>query len=378
MAKPKKLKNGMYSYRYKVKSPISGKWIDKYTTQFTAQQCYDAEIKAKNDALMGISPERMLLIPFFDLWVDTFKKGIVGPDHLGKINATRKSLIDFFGKDITLKSIDRIKYQRWINHMGIDLNHAKKTVSDKHKIAKAMFTEAIDSGYLYQNPANKAKIIGRDTTGERKKTLSIEEWLKLKEVILSSEESASKYISLIMMYLGTRFQETTGLTKKDFDFKNHTLSINKAFDYKRTKKNTTTKTVNSVRVVDLPTDLEIILRDYIAKLDQSKKVIKLHAPTNDYLFTNDFGEPITNAAINKYLAKKCKLAKIQKITSHAFRHARVDLLVLAGSDMIYTQKQLGHKDASVTLQYYSTLNQDIRDKNKLITEEFLKSIDGGL
>lgn len=378
MAKPKKLKNGMYSYRFKVKSPISGKWIDKYTTQYTAQQCYDDEIKAKSDALMGISPERMLLSAFFDLWVDTFKKGIVGPDHLGKISATRKSLIEFFGKDITLKSIDRIKYQRWINHMGLELKHAKKTVSDKHKIAKAMFQEAIDSGYLYQNPANKAKIIGRDTTGERKKTLSPDEWLKLKEVILKSEESASKYICLIMMYLGTRFQETTGLTKNDFDFKNHTLTIDKAFDYKRTKKNTTTKTENSIRVIDIPTDLELIIRDYIAKYDSSKKIVTLHTPKNSYLFTNDFGEPITNAAINKYLGKKCKLAGIQKITSHAFRHARVDLLVLAGSDMIYTQKQLGHKDASVTLQYYSSLNNEIRDKNKRITEDFLKRIEGGL
>lgn len=77
-----------------------------------------------------------------------------------------------------------------------------------------MFTEAIDSGYLYKNPANKAKVIGRDTTGKKKKTLDIKEWLKLKEGILSSEDTASKCASLIMMYLGTRFQETTGLTKK--------------------------------------------------------------------------------------------------------------------------------------------------------------------
>ncbi|MEI5994775.1 tyrosine-type recombinase/integrase [Candidatus Enterococcus mansonii] len=377
MAKPKKLKNGMYSYRFKVKSPISGKWIDKYTTQFTAQQCYDIEIKAKNDALMGISPEKMLLIPFFDLWVDTFKKGTVGYEHLGKIKATRKSLVEFFGLEISLKAIDRIKYQRWLNHMGIELNLAKKTVSDKHKIAKAMFTEAIDSGYLFQNPANKAKVVGRDTTGERKKTLTPDEWLTLKEVILTSEDSASKYISLVMMYLGTRFQETTGLTKNDFDFKNHVLSVDKAFDYKRTKKNTTTKTVNSVRMVDLPSDLETIIKDYIAKSEQSKKVVNLHSAKQEYLFTNEFGVPITNKALNKYLEKKCKIAGIPKITSHAFRHARVDLLVLAGSDMIYTQKQLGHKDASVTLQYYSTLNKEIREKNKRITEEFFKNIESG-
>lgn len=45
--------------------------------------------------------------------------------------------------------------------------------------------------------------------------------------------------------------------------------------------------------------------------------------------------------------------------------------------MLYTQKQLGHKDASITLQYYSALNEDIRSKNSKIAEDFLKKIEGG-
>ncbi|MHC5215434.1 tyrosine-type recombinase/integrase [Enterococcus sp. LJL128] len=374
MAKPKKLQNGLFSYRFKVKNPINGKWIDKYVRGYTAQECYDKEIKMKADALIGVSPERINLFSFFDLWVNTFKRGIVGEDHLNKIASTRKTLVEFFGESILLQQVDRIKYQQWINHMGLNQNRARRTVMDKHKIAKAMFQEAIESGYLLRNPGNKITIVGRDTTGERKVTLDLDEWKKLREVIVNSKSTASKYVCLVMMYLGTRFSEAAGLLKGDFDFDNHTVSITKAYDYKRTKANTTTKTASSVRVIHLPKQLEDIMKEYMNELEKRRKVVSLHSPDDIYLFTNELGYPITNASINKYLAKKCKSAGIQRITSHAFRHAKTDLLVLAGNDMIYTQKQLGHSDTSTTLKYYSSLNNDIKEKNDKIIDSFFENV----
>ncbi|MTD38143.1 tyrosine-type recombinase/integrase [Erwinia sp. CPCC 100877] len=89
---------------------------------------------------------------------------------------------------------------------------------------------------------------------------------------------------------------------------------------------------------------------------------------------NDYGNPVNNKSFNKYLTKMCKIANILRITSHAFRHAKTELLVLAGNDIIYTQKQLGHSDPSVTLKYYSSLNDDIRNKNKQFQEDFLRNI----
>ena len=53
----------------------------------------------------------------------------------------------------------------------------------------------------------------------------------------------------------------------------------------------------------MPNDLETLIRDYVTKFDQSNKVVNIHENKNEYLFTNNFSEPITNTAINKYLAK---------------------------------------------------------------------------
>ncbi|WP_442896574.1 tyrosine-type recombinase/integrase [Enterococcus sp. 5H] len=56
---------------------------------------------------------------------------------------------------------------------------------------------------------------------------------------------------------------------------------------------------------------------------------------SEYLFINDYGNPVNNKSFNKYLEKMCQEAKIPRITSHAFRHAKTDLLLLASSDIIY-------------------------------------------
>ena len=376
MAEPKLLKNGNYRLRLRFKHPFTGKWIERSTTQKTKKLCNEWRTKTLSDALVGVSPDKVKLIPYFDLWYDTYKRNAVGADHLNKIKATKKHISEFFDEDIFLHQIDKVKYQQFINYLGgkDDRNLAKATVRDHHKILKACLVEAHETGLIRTNPSRKATIVGRDTTGEKKKSLNMDEWKKLLCAIQSAEESSSKYAALTMMFTGGRFQEIDGLRISDIDFKNSTIAINKAFDYKRTKDYTTTKNSGSKRVVDMPDVLKEILKAYVSQIKKASKVIGISSQYEEdsFLFPNEVGVPITNAAINKFLTKRCKKAMIDRITSHAFRHAKTDLLVLAGADMIYTQKQLGHADAATTLKYYSELNMDIRVKNKKIQEDFLE------
>lgn len=374
MGKPKKQKNGKYQYRIRIKHPITGEWKEKSTTLPTIKACREWEVEVRKSILDGINPDKIPLLPFFDLWYETYKKNSVGRDHRNKIMATRKSIVEFFGEEQTLKGIDKMKYQQWINYLGIEKKQAKATVSDKHKIFKAVLMEALDAGHIHRNPCRNINLVGRDTSNERKKSLTQEEWIKLKDTILASkEESASKYVALTMMYLGLRFQEADGLRYSDIDLKNRTVSITQAFDYKDSKELGKTKTPGSVRTVDMPDALVDILNQYIKKKKSENNVIALRSNKDEFLFTNELGVPITNAAINKFLKAKCKKAGIEKITSHAFRHAKVDLLVLADSDMIYTQKQMGHVDPSTTLKYYSELNKDIREKNFKNQNDFMNA-----
>lgn len=386
MAKPIKQKNGNYLHRIRVKHPLTGKWINKQTTAATMKECRDWEARTRADTLDGISVEKVKLTTFFDLWYTTFQEKRISEGRKNKVLSTKAYLVLHFGENFLLANMDKIKYQNFLNFLSEQTvysisatkkSRSKKTLSqttikDYHKVAKAMFDEAIDLGYIRSNPTRNAIILGRDASLERKKTLTREEWRKLLEAVLNAENSSSKFATVTMMFLGVRFQEVCGLTIADIDFKNNVIKVDKAFDYKKAKEFTATKTAGSVRNVDMPETLAIVLKSYIASL-QSSKVVALEK-RSAFLFPNELGVPITNSAINKFITKRCKAAKIERVTSHAFRHAKTDMLVLAGADIIYTQMQLGHRDPNTTLRYYSALNEDIRIKNKSIQDDFLNDV----
>ncbi|MDN6162085.1 MAG: site-specific integrase [Tetragenococcus halophilus] len=379
MAEPKKVKNG-YKMRIRIKNPITKKWIEKQRTFKTKKECRDWEANERTNVQQGIDPNKTKLLDFFDLWFETFKKNKVGEERKKKILTTRRYLFEFFGENYFINDLNKITYQKFINFLsnktvrnnpsGKQLS--KETVKDYHKVCKSVFIEAVDNGILRFNPARKSVINGRDTSGERKKELSMDEWKKLLESVSEATNSSSKFATLTMMFIGARFEEINGLLETDVDLKNNQISINKAFDYKRKKDFKNTKNFESKRTVDMPAVLSAILKDYLAEKNYKKKIVSLNH--RQYLFPNDLGEPITNAAINKFITKRCKSAEIERVTSHAFRHTRTDMLVLAGADMIYTQKQLGHKNASTTLEYYSSLSEDIQQKNRTIQDDFINNI----
>lgn len=379
MAEPKKVKNG-YKMRIRIKNPITKEWIERQRTFKTKKECRDWEANERTNVQQGIDPNKTKLLDFFDLWFETFKKNKVGEERKKKILTTRRYLFEFFGENYFINDLNKITYQKFINFLsnktvrnnpsGKQLS--KETVKDYHKVCKSVFIEAVDNGILRFNPARKSVINGRDTSGERKKELSMDEWKKLLESVSEATNSSSKFATLTMMFIGARFEEINGLLETDVDLKNNQISINKAFDYKRKKDFKNTKNFESKRTVDIPAVLSAILKDYLAEKNYKKKIVSLNH--RQYLFPNDLGEPITNAAINKFITKRCKAAEIERVTSHAFRHTRTDMLVLAGADMIYTQKQLGHKNASTTLEYYSSLSEDIQQKNRTIQDDFINNI----
>ncbi|MFR3684698.1 MAG: tyrosine-type recombinase/integrase [Enterococcus sp.] len=376
MAEPKQLKNGMYKLRLRFKHPFTGKWIERTTTQKSKKLCKEWEIKTLADNLVGMNPDKVKLLPFYQTWYETYKKDSVGRERRKKLEQAEKHLKKYFDENIYLHQIDRVTYQQFINHLGVELNLAKSTVTEYHIIYKAVFIEAQESGFIKRNPARNAKMVGRDTSEEKKRTLTMEEWEKLLQVMLKGEESSSKYAAITMLFLGLRFQETVALTIGDIDLNKRIVSISKAFDYKETKDFTKTKTAGAIRNVDIPSPLFDILKERIKAMKGNSKIVSIDSRevNKKFLFPNELGIPITNAAINKYIKKCCRVAKIEEVTSHAFRHAKTDMLVLAGADMIYTQKQLGHADPSTTLRYYSALNSDIKTKNQNIMNQFLEDI----
>ncbi len=86
-------------------------------------------------------------------------------------------------------------------------------------------------------------------------------------------------------------------------------------------------------------------------LKQSRKYLEL-SRTNDYLFLNLKGEPLSRQGLWKFLKEYGKKANIQKeLTPHLIRKSMALHLIENGADLEMVQELLGHKNIALTKSY---------------------------
>lgn len=379
MATPKKLTNGKWRLRTRYQDPITNEWKEKSLTAETKKAVKEKEIDFLGKIARGEVVKKIKLLDFYDQWVDTFKKGKVSAGRMQKISLVRQNLLDFFGESQTLRGVDKLKYQKWINWLGTPNTVNKRglsveTVSNRHNIVKSMFLEALDMQYIHSNPTKNIKIVGQKPERKSEKTISYEDTKKFRETLLKRNDSPSKFFVLTQLYTGCRYQEVAALKWEDLIPEDETIQINRAFKYDAgIKRFGSTKSEAGIRSVDAPNSLFTELKRYRKQQNLDMISGKLKNPHNIIFCNYKDGWPVSNSAVNKYIKETCELAKINRISTHSFRHARIDAMILAETDPIYIQSQIGHKDISQSYQYASSTKEN-HDKNKQKIQLFLKDI----
>lgn len=156
---------------------------------------------------------------------------------------------------------------------------------------------------------------------------------------------------LIALYTGIRLGELCGIKKKDIDFINETLTINRTiqrikntdnYSKKKTKLIVSTpKTESSIRVIPLPNFLIKFIKIYTEDI------------INDdfFLFTNSL-TPKDPRAFEKYFSRLLDKLKIKKLNFHSLRHTFATRSREAGIDIKILSELLGHSTYKVTLDIY--------------------------
>lgn len=379
MAEPQKLPNGKWHIRIRYKDPITNTWKEKRITSQTKKGAKEKEIDFLAKIQRGQINKNVRLIDFFDDYVETFKKGKISQRTLRKYKLTRKNIKKFFGSEQTVQGVSKLSYQKFINWLG-ETGGAKgnalstTTVKNRHEILKAVFLEAMDMQIIHANPARNVKLSGIEPIRRKEKTLSYEDTKKFRNALLARPDTISKYFVLTQLYTGCRYQEVAALFWSDLDEENSTINIERAYQYDEEERGLgKTKTPAGIRKVDVPTSLFTELKKY--KAIQNERIIlgKLKNPRK-LIFVNDINTwPISNDAVNSYIEETCDLANVPVISSHAFRHAKIDAMILAEADPIYIKSQIGHKNISQSYDYASDTKEN-REKNKGKVFDFMKEI----
>lgn len=358
------LKSGKYSTRLRIK--VGNEWKEKRLTDPDKNNLmYRASKIMKQSQSGDFSLKRWKLKEFYELFIATFKKGKYSQTTIDLYDLAYDQLFRYFG-DIYLDSIDTIKYQNFINKLGAD-GYARATVSTRHRKIRAMFNKAVELSYMKKNPATGAQMSGEDVSKNKAQFMQTDK-VKLLIEELQQFHSVSRGVIFLAIQTGMRFEEIVALTKKDIDFNEQILTVNKAWDYKHTHTFIETKN-KSTRTIYLDKFTTDYLKDYVQWHDD---YLKEHDLSNKLmlLFYTYHNKPIDNASCNKALKKICHKIKSDTVTLHKLRHTHTGLCVEAGMDIIYVADRLGHEDINTTLKYYSHLSDSIRSNNQIKVDQF--------
>ena len=257
---------------------------------------------------------------------------------------------------------------------------SSKTLKEIKAAASQIFKLAINNRVIDYNPCD-AVVLPHARASEKRRALT-----EYEQSWIINTPHRAQIPAMIMMLAGLRRGEVIPLTWNDIDFKNKTISINKAVEFinGQPQVKPTGKTKSSLRTVNIPD----LLSNFLYK-EKKKSISILVCPSADgQLLSDSAWRSLWNSYLKdlnfKYGDFSCDLKKpkskfqpggapmrIPNITAHWLRHTYATLLYLSGVDILTAKEQLGHADIQTTLNIYTHLDTIYKQKQVSKLDEYL-------
>lgn len=306
--------------------------------------------------------ENPTFVDYYSYWLETFQKPkMQSLSRIRRYENVQKTITNFFHAQ-KLKQVRRGDYQQFINEYGV--THAPSTVRKLNTIIRSCIESAMQDNILNGNFTRGVQLGGDKDREYKVEYLNVAEIKKLIKTTSSelNPRYPSRFMILFAILTGARLGEIAALTWEDIDFKNHTVKINKSWNY-YTSDFKETKNKSSNRVIRVNQQL----LDWIELLKQN------HA---EMVFQRPGSSVPTSNAVNKTLRSLMSKAGISKtgFHFHSLRHSQVALLLYNGIDIYAISKRLGHSDTTTTSRVYAYLIDEYREQSNNRIEIALDSL----
>lgn len=348
------------TWQYTISRMVNGKLnpIRKggFKTKKEAQiAAAEVEAKLAKGIVPHLKPEPF--DKYFEDWVKLYKSH-VNKNTKDRYLTTLKTIQKYFGST-PIQNITKRDYQKFLNEYAE--NHSKNTVKKLNSHVRACVHEAIDEGIIQMDFTRNVSISGKDGKNKEEKFLNYEESKKLINYLSENlDKGLTYYLLLLGLTTGMRYAELIGLTRKDFDFKNDMINIDKTWGY--TKKMHegfgSTKNPQSVRKIKVDHKTMNAFKNLFDTVPDNIYRLVFYSPQSKY-------KVISNANANKVLESILKELKIETIiTAHGLRHTHASVLLYKGISIYYVSERLGHTDIETTLRTYSHVIKELRTRDE--------------
>jgi len=287
-----------------------------------------------------------LFVDYYENWIKLYKEGAVKNVTLKKYYLTLtwlKKLVH----NLKTNELTRTIYQQLLNDYA--KTHEKQTTMDFHHQLKGSILDAVDEGLIANDPTRKVIIKGKKPKEKKIKYLNQFQLQTLISNLELSSKINADWLILIIAKTGMRFSEALGLTAKDFDYANQTISINKTWDYKGIGGFQETKNKSSIRKIQIDWKTVTQFAGLLNNLDKNKPIF--------------IDGKTYNSTINQILARHCKRVNIPQISIHGLRHTHASLLLYSGFSIASVARRLGHASMTTTQKIYLHVIQELENKD---------------
>ncbi|MEC0497188.1 MULTISPECIES: tyrosine-type recombinase/integrase [Bacillus] len=329
-----------------------------------------AEVEAKLSKNVPVVVKEIPFDEYFEKWVNLYKQK-VSDSTLSHYGYTLQEIREFFGSK-PIQKIQRHDYQEFLNNYGS--TKSKVSVEKLHSHIKACVEDAVEEGIIKINFTRKAvKTWTVQAKRDEEKYLNYLDSKKLtRELYKRLDRGLGYYLLLLGLTSGLRFGELVGLTRKDFNFFNNTITVNKTWGYAKRHPEGfgPTKNEQSKRVIKINKGTMTVFRRLFEKMPSNIHGLVFYSPSSKYKI-------ISNTNVNNLLKKVLTDLKIDPIiTVHGLRHTHASVLLYRKVSIHYISERLGHADIETTSKVYAHLIKELREQDESETVNIFEEMAG--
>ncbi len=337
--------------------------------EFTGKTQADVKKKLeeyKKEMLLGTisTDDKITVSEWYYTWLFDYRIKDLKPKSFEKYEGIYRNYIkdSEFGK-VKLKDLRATHIQRYYNKLQNQDNKPPSTIKGINTRLKPCLGEAERQGYINKNYC-KMVTLPKDNSTKNIQVLSQSEQQRF---ISAIQGHKLEILFLIALSTGLRLGELLGLKWNDINLNTGMLTVNRTLS--RIKNQTTgkyeiieqiPKTKNSNRVIPIPSNVLTKLKEHKKIQGKQRLFVGEAYINNNYVFTDDIGNPIDDKRPGRNLKSILKKLDIEPIKFHALRHTYATRLFESNVPPKTVQVLMGHYDISITMDIYTHVMEDTK------------------
>lgn len=340
--------------------PITGrqkqKSVSGKTQKEVAQKLRQLAVEVDNGTYR--EPCRMTVGEWLDTWQEQYLNDLKPLTKEMYATAVRIHLKPALG----MKKLDALlpaDIQRFYNSlMQGEKPLSAKTIKNIHGIFHRALQQALDLGYLRNNPANPCRL-----PRVEKPIIHTLDDVSTKKFLKAIQGHRFENLFLVTLFTGLREGEALGLKWDCVDFTGSSLLVGRQLQRKRDGSSQyyliSPKNGKFRKVVLAPFVLDILHRQR-AEQEIWKRIAGKSWMDTGLVFTDELGDNLTPETVYKNFKKIAIAIGCESLHFHSLRHSYAVAALHSGDDIKTVQENLGHYTAAFTLDVYGHVTDKMR------------------